>query len=85
MALPFSPCIETCASQLRKIVWAQIQVQVFLSAVFLVITLFSQEPDPPEAVLPLQAAAAAMWRDCHAKSYAEYSDLQIQSCKSGEI
>ena len=45
----------------------------------------SQEPDPPEAVLPLQTAAAAMWRDCHAKSYAKYSDLQVQSSKSGEI
>ena len=36
------------------------------------ITWLSQQPDPPEDVLPLQAAAAAMWRDCHAKSYAEY-------------
>ena len=57
---------------------------------FLVITWFGQQPVPPEDVLPLQVAAAAMWRDCHAKSYAEYSDhnllvVQIQSCKSGEI
>ena len=37
----------------------------------------TQEPDRPEAVLPLQAAAAAMWRDCHAKSYAEYSDHNL--------
>ena len=26
---------------------------------------------PPEAVLPLQAAAAAIWRDCQAKSNAK--------------
>ena len=56
-------CVTVAESSLGKN-----QAQVFLSAVFLVITWLSQEPDPPEAVLPLQAAAAAMWRDCHAKS-----------------
>ena len=43
----------------------------FLSAVFLTITALLQHPEPPEAVLPLQAAAAAIWRDCQAKSNAE--------------
>ena len=46
-------------------------MDVFASAVFLTMTAFLQDPEPPEAVLPLQAAAAAIWRDCQAKSNAE--------------
>ena len=42
------------------------------SAWFLTITLFRQHPHPPVGVLPLQAAAAVMCRDCHAKSNTEY-------------
>jgi len=32
----------------------------------LAMTAFPKGPVPPEAVLPLQAAAAAMWRACQA-------------------
>ena len=46
-------------------------MHVFASAVFLTMNAFLQHPVPPEAVLPLQAAAAAIWRDCQAKSNAE--------------
>ena len=46
-------------------------MHVFASAVFLTMNEFLQHPVPPETVLPLQAAAAAIWRDCQAKSNAE--------------
>ena len=46
-------------------------MHIFASAVFLTMTAFPQHPEPPEAVLPLQAVAAAIWRDCQAKLNAE--------------
>ena len=64
--------MDNSASQLGLPLWAQICLQVFCSVVSLTNTEFPQQPVPPDGVLPLQAAAAAMCRDCHAKSYAEY-------------